>query len=133
MNYSPFLERCHQLAQTAKQNGNAPVGALIIRGPEIIAEGMEATQSKQDVSAHAEMEAIRIARRKIGKDLSGCELISTHEPCIMCSYAIRFHGINTVVFEHASEKLGGFTSRFDILSTADVPGQWPAKPKVIRV
>ena len=70
----------------------------MVRDGEVIAEGVEAVRAKVDVTAHAEIEAIRAATALVGgRDLSGCVLYTTVEPCVMCAYAIRLARISIVV------------------------------------
>ncbi|MCG8331058.1 MAG: nucleoside deaminase [Chitinophagales bacterium] len=128
-----YINRCEQLGQNAAAKGNAPVGCIIIRNDKIIAEAEETATSKQDVTCHAEIEAIRIARQLMGKDMSDCTMISTHEPCIMCAYAIRFHGIKTVIYKNEVKFLGSVNSKMDVLNTIDVPGHWSKPPKIIQL
>lgn len=128
-----YMNRCEQLGQNAAAKGNAPVGCIIIRNDKIIAEAEETATSKQDVTCHAEIEAIRIARQLIGKNLSDCTMISTHEPCVMCAYAIRFHGIKTVIYKNEVEFLGSDSSEMDVLNTIEVPSHWSNPPKVIHL
>jgi len=76
-----------------------------------------AAHSKQDITCHAEIEAIRKARRIVGQDMSECTLISTHEPCVMCRYAIRLHKIARVVYRKKVKPFGSITSSMEVLST----------------
>ena len=131
--YQTYIAVCEELAAQAKENGNAPVGAVIVKDGKIIAQGIEAGNSKADITCHAEMEAIRNARAILGKDLSDCILVSTHEPCIMCGYAIRFHKINTVVFQQAVQHLGSITSSMAILTSNEVPPHWAKPPQIIHL
>jgi tRNA(adenine34) deaminase len=96
-----FMERCKALAAIAADRGESPVGSVVVLGDDIIAEGIEAGKSRQDVTFHAEVEAVREAVRKHGKDLSAATLYTTHEPCILCSYVIRPHRIGRVVIQTA--------------------------------
>ncbi len=130
--YAPFMKACEALANQAATLGNAPVGCLIIKNNEIVAEAMEAGTSKKDITCHAEIEAIRIARSKLGKDLSDCELITTHEPCLRCGYAIRFHKITKVIYKEAVPHLGSITSDMALLKTKDVPPTWGQPPQIIQ-
>jgi len=130
-NFQIYMEKCDQLAIKAKERGNAPVGCIILFGNEIIAEAEEAGHSKQDISYHAEMEAIRNARKIIGVDMSECTLVSTHEPCIMCGYAIRYHKIKKVVYKNPVEYLGSINSSMKVLVTEEVPKHWSKSPEVI--
>src|SRR6185312_2955191 len=93
-----FIKRCEILAAEVA-NGDAPVGSIISKDDEIISEAIEASKNKNDITCHAELEAIRLAVKKLKtNDLSDCTIYSTHEPCIMCSYAIRFYKIKKVVY-----------------------------------
>lgn len=128
-----YIHRCEILGKAAGLKGNAPVGALIVRQGSITAEAEEAGKSKNDITCHAEIEAIRIAIRKLNTtDLSDCVLYSTHEPCVMCSYAIRYYRISKVVFLHAVQ-LGGATSSMPLLTTKDVPPHWAKAPEVVQL
>ena len=85
-NFENYLKICRQLGIKAAAKGNPAVGAVVVRDNQIISEAQEAGRSKNDVSCHAEIEAIRKAVTILGTvDLSGCQLISTHEPCVMCA------------------------------------------------
>jgi tRNA(adenine34) deaminase len=130
--YWRVMERCEELAQMAETNGNSSVGSILMVGGKIIAEAEEASTSKEDVSCHAEMEVIRKARKVLGKDLRGAVLVSTKEPCVMCSYAIRFHRISTVVYKEKATFLGGDGS-YHILTTRNVPGDWGAPVRVVKL
>jgi len=112
---SLFMKRCEALAAIAAERGESPVGSVVVLGGKIIGEGIEAGKSKQDVTFHAEVEAVRDAVRKHGKDLSTATLYTTHEPCILCSYVIRHHrnGDNSISFASLS---GLDTSPFNLSS-----------------
>lgn len=122
--FKKYMKICETLACSAFSKGNSAIGSLIVLDNEIIAQAEEAVYTKQDVSGHAEMEAIRKARKIIGKDMSGAVLISTKEPCVMCSYAIRYHKISYVVYKSRTENLGGFNSHFNLLTSNLVPKEW---------
>ena len=92
------MRRCIELARQATGSGDAPVGSLIVDGNEPVAEGVEAVRARHDATAHAEMEALRTAfARRRSRDLTGCTLYTSVEPCIMCAYAIRLARISVVV------------------------------------
>lgn len=130
--FQKYMEICDELATAAASKGNAAVGSIIIKGNQLIAKAEEGGHSKQDITCHAEIEAIRKARKKIGIDMSECILISTHEPCVMCGYAIRFHKISKVVYKNESKHLGSVTSEMSVLCTLDVPDHWSSSPEVIQ-
>jgi tRNA(adenine34) deaminase len=92
------MRHCIELARQASGSGDAPVGSLIVEGDELVSEGIEAVRARDDATAHAEMEALRIAfARRRSRDLTGCTLYTSVEPCIMCAYAIRLARISVVV------------------------------------
>ena len=127
-----YIHRCEELGRSAKENGNPPVGALIVVEDRIISEAEEGGRSKNDITCHAEIEAIRVAVNFLqSNDLSDCILYTSHEPCIMCSYVIRFHRIRKVVFLHKVEYLGGYSSSMALLTGMDVPPSWSRPPEVV--
>lgn len=78
-----------RLASANVENGGGPFGAVIARGGEIIATGVNRVTANCDPTAHAEVSAIRAAAQKLGTfNLSGCEIFSSCEPCPMCLGAI---------------------------------------------
>lgn len=125
------MERCRELAIEASLTGNTPVGSIIVRDGQIIGEGRESTRPDNDVTRHAEIEAIRDAITQTGEQkLTGCILFTTHEPCILCSYAIRHYRIGKIIFEKAVPALGGYSSPWPIL-TVDNVESWGHPPVVI--
>ena len=126
-----YMRRCVELAEIAARAGDTAVGALIVCGAEVVGEGVERTRAALDPSAHAEVEAIRQACRRLDTlDLRGCALYSTVEPCVLCGYAIRRTGIARVVYGVASGQAGAWTSSYAILADRDLEG-WPQIPDVI--
>ena len=129
-----YIKCCESLAKEAAAKGDAPVGSVIIKGDEIIAEAFEASKNKNDITCHAELEAIRLAVKKLKtNDLSACVIYSTHEPCIMCSYAIRFYKIKKVVYQHAVNYLGGVSSSMPLLNSKEVPPHWREVPVIVHL
>ncbi len=129
-----YMHRCEILGEAAAEKGNSPIGALIIKDDEIISEAEEAGKSKNDITCHAEIEAIRMAVGKSNtSDLSGCIMFTTHEPCIMCSYVIRFYKIKKVVYKNAVTYLGGITSSMPLLLSNEVPPHWAKLPEIVHL
>ena len=129
-----YIKRCELLAEEAAAKGDAPVGSIITKGEEIIAEAIEASKHKNDITCHAELEAIRLAVKTLKtNDLSGCVIYSTHEPCIMCSYAIRFYKIKKVVYQHGVNYLGGNSSSMSLLTSKEVPPHWAEVPVIVHL
>jgi tRNA(adenine34) deaminase len=92
------MRQCLALAEAAASTGDTPVGSRVVCGDRVVAEGREAVRARQDVTAHAEIEALRAAFAQRGsRDLTGCALYTSVEPCVMCAYAIRLARISLVV------------------------------------
>lgn len=89
MNQDELMREAIRLASANVDNGGGPFGAVIARGGEIIATGVNRVTANCDPTAHAEVSAIRAAAQKLGTfNLSGCEIYSSCEPCPMCLGAI---------------------------------------------
>jgi tRNA(adenine34) deaminase len=94
-------------ARAAEALGEVPVGAVVVRGGELVSRGHNLTHTLQDPSAHAEMVAIRRAAQAIGHwRLLDCALYVTLEPCAMCSGAIVLARIPRLVYAAADPKAG---------------------------
>ena len=130
MSATVYMRRCLELAEVAARAGDTAVGALIVRGDDIIAEGIERTRATLDRSAHAEVDAIRQACRRLQTlDLRGCSLYATVEPCVLCGYTIRRTGIARVVYGAPAGQAGAYTSSYAILADGGLEG-WPQTPEV---
>lgn len=113
-----FMQRCIELSQLSLDQGDAPFGSLITRDNKLIAEGINAANTK--VSEHAEITALHNAHQTLGtSDLSGCTLYTSCEPCPMCSFMIREYKISRVVFALTSLYMGGY-SKWKILQDTDL-------------
>lgn len=118
----------------ASISGNPPAGAIVVYEEKVIAEAQEASKTKNDITCHAEIEALRIAVKHFNStNLSGCVLYSNYEPCVMCAYAIRYYKISKVVFRHRVPFFGGMSSPPDLLSTTSVPSNWSRPPEIVQV
>ena len=101
------MRRALDLAQTAAERGEVPVGAVVMRGGEVLAVAANAPRALHDPTAHAEMLAIRAAAATLGTDrLSDCELWVTLEPCAMCAGAIA-HARIARLYYGADDPKGG--------------------------
>ena len=102
------MRRALDLAAEAAAAGEVPVGAVITRGDDIIAESRNAMREGNDPTAHAEMVAIRAASAMLGQlRLEGCTLWVTLEPCAMCAGAIALARLDAVRFAADDPKGGG--------------------------
>ena len=102
-----FMKRALQEAELAFEKGEIPVGALIVIDNKIIARTHNLTELLNDVTAHAEMQAITSAANFLGgKYLTGCTLYVTLEPCQMCAGALYWSQISKIVFGASDEHRG---------------------------
>jgi len=102
------MRRALDLAAEAAAAGEVPVGAVITRGEEIVAETRNAMRGSSDPTAHAEMEAIRAAAAKLGTSrLDECTLWVTLEPCAMCAAAASVARLKALRFAAEDPKGGG--------------------------
>jgi tRNA(adenine34) deaminase len=115
MNFDKYMSIAIEEAKLSLREGNSGFGAIILKDDEIISKAHDTDSSDGDPTAHAEMKAIRIAAEKLGKNLSGCIVVSTHEPCPMCSTAIFWSGISKVAYGYSiKDSLKQERSRIDI-------------------
>ncbi len=104
----PPMRRALDLAAVAAEAGEVPVGAVVTRDGEIIAEARNAMRGQLDPTAHAEMVAIRLAATRLNASrLDDCELWVTLEPCAMCAAAISLARIGKLNFGAEDPKGGG--------------------------
>ncbi|MCE7067402.1 nucleoside deaminase [Dyadobacter sp. CY326] len=102
-----FMAEAMRQAEIAYDEGEIPVGAVVVIGERIIGKGYNQTEKLNDVTAHAEMIAITAASDNLGaKYLQDCTLYVTLEPCIMCAGALYWSQMSRVVFGAADEKRG---------------------------
>ena len=102
-----FMKLALVEAQKAFDEGEVPVGAIVVCNNQIIGKGYNLTERLNDVTAHAEMQAITAAANYLGaKYLIDCTLYVTLEPCIMCGGALFWSQISKVVFGASDEKRG---------------------------
>lgn len=105
-----FMKKALQEAQAAFRKGEVPVGAVIVMKNQIIARAHNLTETLNDVTAHAEMQAFTAAADFLGgKYLKGCTLYVTLEPCQMCAGASYWTQLDKIVFG-ASDTERGFVN-----------------------
>ena len=106
-----FMQVAIELAIKAGQNGEIPVGAVIVKDDKIIGMGMNTREKDKNALGHAEINAINEACKNTGSwRLDGCTMYVTMEPCPMCAGAIINARIKTVVFGCYDLKMGAFDS-----------------------
>jgi len=90
-----FMRRAFEMRRLAIERGDQPYGAVIVRGGRIVGEGVSAVITTPDPTAHAEVQAIRDAARRLRtRDLSGCELYGTSRACPMCQAGAYWAGLS---------------------------------------
>lgn len=111
------MQRAIALARAAAQAGEVPVGALLVRGSEVLGEGANCPIGTHDPTAHAEVRALRAAGARLGDyRLAGTTLYVTLEPCIMCAAALVHARVERVVFGAWDPKAGAAGSIVDVFA-----------------
>ena len=112
------------IEQAKKCEKDVPIGCVIKKNGQIIAAAHNRRELDNDVTAHAEMLAIKEAQQKLCTSrLNGCELYVTLEPCPMCSWAIIESGISTVYFGSYNRDYGAlFSNPLKLLKSLKVYG-----------
>jgi tRNA(adenine34) deaminase len=117
-----YLQAAIAEAQAAEQDGEVPIGAVIVHKGEIIARGQNRVLRDHDPTAHAEIVALRQAGRALenyrllNKDDEGCTLYVTLEPCAMCAAAILHARIARLVYAAADPKAGACGSVLSVIN-----------------
>ncbi|MEG1860446.1 MAG: nucleoside deaminase [Bacteroidaceae bacterium] len=102
-----YIKKALEEAQAAMDAGEVPVGAVVVCKDRIIARAHNLTETLNDVTAHAEMQAITAAANNLGgKYLNECTLYVTVEPCVMCAGAIGWSQLGKLVYGASDEKRG---------------------------
>lgn len=113
--HQQFMAKAVMLAEQAFEEGEVPVGAIVVHKNTIIGKGYNQVERLGDPTAHAEMLAISAACDTLGeKYLSECTLYVTLEPCPMCAGALVWSKIGTIVFGASDVKSGASGSVFNI-------------------
>lgn len=118
-NDEAFMRRALELARRAADEGEVPVGAVVVADGRIVGEGWNRPISSRDPTSHAETEAIRVAARTLDNyRFSGATLYVTLEPCAMCAGAIFHARIGRVVFGAPDPKTGAAGSVVNLFAEA---------------
>ncbi len=115
-----FMHRALDLARAAERDGEVPVGAVLVREGQVLAEAKNEVEVRQDATAHAEMLVLRAAQERIGGwRLNGTTLYVTKEPCPMCAGALAHVRVDRIVFGVTDPKAGACGGAFNLF---DLPG-----------
>lgn len=110
-----FMKEALKLAQEAGEQGDVPVGCVVVQGEQIIGRGKNCRELISDATAHAEILAIREACQTLGRwRLSDCQLYVTLEPCAMCTGSIINSKINSLYYGAAEGNTGCCCSKIDL-------------------
>ena len=112
-----FMRIALAQAQQARDRGEVPVGAVVVKDGEVVAVGYNQPIGRHDPTAHAEIVALRLAAEKLGNyRLPGCSLYVTLEPCAMCSGAMMHARLARVVYAASDPKTGVCGSVLDLFA-----------------
>lgn len=101
-----FLKQAIELSKESMKAGGFPVGAVVVRGGEVLGTGLSTAEISHDPTAHAEVAALRDAAEKTeSSSLEGATLYSSMEPCLMCYSACRWASVDTIVYAIGKDKL----------------------------
>ena len=113
-----YMEAALREAKLAFEEGEVPVGAVIVKEGEIIASAHNLVENNSDPTAHAEMLAIRAAAEKLGNSrLTGCSMYVTLEPCSMCAGALIWSRIDKLYIGAMDPKAGACGSVVDLVDS----------------
>lgn len=114
-----WMVKALELARRAESIGEVPVGAVIVKGDELISEGWNHPIENHDPSSHAEIEALRAAgTRLVNYRLPDTTLYVTLEPCLMCVGAMIHARVSRVVFGASDPKTGALGGSINLLESA---------------
>jgi tRNA(adenine34) deaminase len=116
-----FMGEALKKAEEAEREGEVPIGAVAVKDGEIIARGHNQRRGLSDITAHAEIMALReLSPGLDSMDLSGITIYSTLEPCAMCAGAMLHYRVARIVYGARDLKLGAIDSRFHVLKGSEV-------------
>ncbi len=115
------IRECYRLAKRAVEKGNHPFGALLVSDDRILLTAENSVATDQDSTRHAELNLISQGLRKLGPDVvRSCTLYTSTEPCVMCSGAIYWAQIPTVVFGCSAGALRAIAGEPFLISCREV-------------
>lgn len=113
MNHTYFMRTAIQEAIKAFDEGEVPIGAVIVKDGTILGRGYNRMEKLPDATAHAEIIAISAASSRLSSwRLNGCTMYVTLEPCLMCTGALIQSRIDTIIYGAADPRAGAIDSHF---------------------
>ena len=134
MNKEELMRRAIAMSENSVRTGGGPFGAVIAKDGEIIAEASNSVTIDNDPTAHAEVNCIRKATRKLGTfDLSGCEIYTSCEPCPMCLGAIYWAHLDRIYYANNRKDAAkiGFDDNFIYEEIALDPSERSRKMEIL--
>ncbi len=123
--------------EALRGNPSAAFGALVVKDGVIIAKAHNQTRELHDPSAHAEVQAMRIAGEKLqNHNLEGCVLYGSHEPCVMCFSCAAWANIHRVVYANPASGQSSDSYEFNDLSLIEISSKLSKRkivPELIRI
>ncbi len=121
-------------AKRAAEKGEVPVGAVVVRGEELLASAHNERETTKDPTAHAELLAIRRAAHELGGwRLAGCTLYVTLEPCPMCAGALHAARIDRLVYAAPDRKAGAAGSLYDLPTDPRLNHTYPYAAGILQI
>ncbi len=133
MEHEDYMREALSLAREAAQEGEVPVGCVIVKDGEIIGRGRNRREELQRTSSHAEMEAIAQANERLRSwRLDGCTLYVTLEPCIMCAGLMHQARIDRCVFGASDQKAGALGTLYSVNADKRLNHTFAVEPGVLQ-
>ena len=115
-----YMRMALEEARLAYEEGEVPVGAIVVKDGQIVGRGRNGREKGLDISSHAEINALKQASKALGRwDLSDCSLYVTLEPCLMCAGAILQSRIRYLCFGAPDKKAGAVVSNFYVFDSKE--------------
>jgi tRNA(adenine34) deaminase len=128
-----FMRRALEEAEKAYARGEVPVGAVVVRGGEILAAAHNERETVQDPTAHAELLALRRAAARAGSwRLTGCTLYTTLEPCPMCAGALQAARVSRLVYAAPDPKAGAAGTLYDLPADLRLNHTYPYTSRILQ-
>jgi len=119
--HEEYIFETYKLARSALAKGNHPFGALLVIDGKVVLTAENTVNSDGDVTKHAELNLVSIASRKFDSEMLNSSILYTStEPCAMCTGAIFWAGISTIVFGCSAAKLGEIASGSFVVPSSEL-------------
>ena len=131
-NHQHYIKKTYQLALQSQRNGNHPFGALLVMDNQILLTAENTVLTSNDITRHAELNLVSQASQQFNHDeLTNTTLYTSTEPCAMCSGAIFWSGITSVVFGCSVQRMSEITTGSFVIPCTHIFDQGTRKVNVI--